>query len=86
MTKRRTIELTSERPTVGGVRRARPAVIRVRKETWRGGSRYVMNNWLPVPSVLRHLDGRTWRGVALALLALAAVGYYGLARLIGGAE
>jgi hypothetical protein len=79
---KRQIDLTSERPTVGGVRRAKPAVIRVRPITEYGGrAHYYMDGWpWPVPSVLRHLDGRTWRGVALALLALAAVGY-GLARV-----
>jgi len=70
----------------GSVRGHRPAVIRVRKETWRDGSRYVMNHWLPVPDWMRRLDGRTWRGVLLALLALLVVGAYALARLIGGTK
>jgi hypothetical protein len=84
---KRQIELTSERPTVGGVRRARPAVIRVRRITEYGGkAHYYMDGWpWPVSPILRHLDGRTWRGVGLALLALAG-GVYMLARLIGGAK
>jgi hypothetical protein len=83
-------EFISERPMAGGVADHAPAVIRVRLYRRRGGGpRYYLDNvpfvHVPVPAVLRHLDGLTVRGLALALLALAALGY-GLAKLIGGTE
>jgi hypothetical protein len=84
-------EFISERSMTGGLRGVGPAVIRVRLYRRRGGGpRYYLDNvpfvHVPVPAVLRHLDGVTVvRGLALALLALAALGY-GLAKLIGGTE
>jgi len=59
---KRTIDLTSERPVTGGVQRTAPRVIRVRRQSKYGRVTHYMNNWLPVPAVLRHLDGHTWRG------------------------
>jgi len=82
---KRQIELTSERPMAGGVADHAPAVIRVRKQSKYGRVTYYMNNWLPVPAVLRHLDGRTWRGLLLALLVLIGVAV-AVVRLIGGAK
>jgi hypothetical protein len=74
-------EFISERPMIGGVTDHAPRVIRVRRETWRGGSRYAMNHWLIVPAWMRRLDGVTVvRLVLLALLALAGV--YGLVRVV----
>ena len=76
------IEFISERPMTGTVRRHKPAVIRVRRQSKYGRVTYYMDGlrW-PVPAWMRHLDGRTVRGVVLALLVLAALGY-GLARLL----
>jgi len=44
--------------------------------------RYCMNDWLPVPAVLRHLDGRSVRGVVLLIVVVVGVAGYGLARLL----
>jgi len=79
---KRMIDLTTERPMTGSVRGHRPAVIRVRRQSKYGRVTYYMNNWLPVPPILRHLDGRSVLGVALALLLALVVGAYALARLL----
>jgi len=79
------IDLTTERPMTGSVRGHRPAVIRVRRQAKYGRATYYMNNWLPVPPILRHLDGRTWRGILLALLLLVGGAWAGW-RLIGGTK
>jgi hypothetical protein len=51
MAKQKLTELYTPYPDTGGkLTDNRSAVIRVRKEIWRGGSRYVMNHWLPVPA------------------------------------
>lgn len=78
------ILLTSERPMTRGVRRTGPGVIRVRLYQGRGGEpRYYLDSvpfvHVPVPPVLRHLDGVTVRGLLLAVVLVAGVGY-GLAR------
>jgi len=80
---KRTIDLTTERPMTGIVHGHQPAVIRVRRITEYGGkAHYYMDGlrW-PVPPILRHLDGRSVRGVALALLVLG-IGTYALGRLL----
>jgi hypothetical protein len=45
----RMIELPTPYEATGKLAADAPRVIRVRRETWRDGSRYVMNHWLPVP-------------------------------------
>jgi hypothetical protein len=76
-------EFISERSMTGGLRGVGPAVIRVRRQSKYGRVTYYMNNWLPVPAVLRHLDGVTVRGLALALLAAVGVALV-LARVVLG--
>jgi hypothetical protein len=68
-----------------------PRIIRVRRlQEYGGRVNYYLDGWpWPVPPVLRHLDGRTWRGVLLAVvLALAAVGALAiwLLRVLGRAR
>lgn len=84
------IELQTPYEVTGNLADYKPAVIRVRLYQGRGGKpQYRLDGGpfsLSVPPVLRHLDGRSVRSVALALaVVLGAAAWVGW-RLIGGAR